>query len=225
MSAENPTKFSVQPRIQTRTITTLGLLCAIAYAVMLMCKLLPNVYGFLSFDLKDIVICISGFIFGPLAAAGMATVVGLVEMLTVSETGPVGLIMNVLSSVAFCSVASFIYQRLHTKAGAVAGLLTGLVSATAVMLLWNYLITPMYQGVPREVIAAMLPTVFLPFNLAKWGLNTMGTLLLYKPVVGALRKANLVPEQQVNKKLGIVLFVGIVAVTLALMALAWKGYL
>ena len=43
----------------------------------------------------------------------------------------------------------------------------------------------------------MLPTVFLPFNLVKGGLNMAVTLLLYKPVVTALRKARLVPDSQV----------------------------
>ena len=64
------------------------------------------------------------------------------------------------------------------------------------MLLWNYLITPIYQKVPRDVVAAMLPTVFLPFNLVKGGLNMAITLLLYKPVVTALRKARLAPESR-----------------------------
>ena len=42
----------------------------------------------------------------------------------------------------------------------------------------------------------MLPTVFLPFNLAKGGMNMAATLLLYKPVVSALRSAGLVPPSQ-----------------------------
>jgi len=59
--------------------------------------------------------------------------------------------------------------------------------------------------VPREVIEGMLLTVFLPFNLIKGGLNFAITLILYKPVVGALRKANLVPgntaKVSVNKSI------------------------
>ena len=42
----------------------------------------------------------------------------------------------------------------------------------------------------------MLPTVFLPFNLVKGGLNMALILLLYKPVVTALRKARLAPERE-----------------------------
>ena len=36
----------------------------------------------------------------------------------------------------------------------------GPVSLT--MILWNYLITPLYMGIPRETVASMLPTVFAP---------------------------------------------------------------
>ena len=41
----------------------------------------------------------------------------------------------------------------------------------------------------------MLLPAFLPFNLIKGGLNTAITLLLYKPVVVALRRANLIPSE------------------------------
>ena len=70
----------------------------------------------------------------------------------------------------------------------------GVAALTAVMLLWNYLVTPIYQGMPRETIAAMLLPVFLPFNLTKGLMNGALTMLLYKPVVMALRRARLVPE-------------------------------
>ena len=41
------------------------------------------------------------------------------------------------------------------------GISMGVVCLVAVMLLWNYLITPIYQNVPRDVVVKMLPTVFL----------------------------------------------------------------
>ena len=51
----------------------------------------------------------------------------------------------------------------------------------AVMLLWNYLIAPIYMGMPREAVAELLLPAFLPFNLIKGSINTAVTLLLYKP--------------------------------------------
>lgn len=181
-----------QSKMDVKTMVSLGMLTGIAYVVMLLSKMLPSVNGFLDFDFKDVVICIGGFIFGPLSAAGISVTVALIEMMTISHTGPIGLAMNILATCSFCCTASLIYQRRHTKTGAVEGLAAGTCVLVAVMLLWNYLITPVYQGIPRDVIAAMLPTVFLPFNLVKGGMNMAATLLLYKPVVSALRRAGLV---------------------------------
>lgn len=192
----NAIKSGARPRMGVKTMTSLAMLTAVAYVVMILSKMLPQVVGFLQMDLKDTVICIGGFIFGPLAAAVIAIVVAVVEMFTVSDTGIIGLIMNVLATVAFCCTASFVYKKVHSKKGAVIGLALGTVCLTVVMLLWNYLITPIYMEMDRAVVAAMLPTVFLPFNLVKGGLNMAVILLLYKPVVTALRRARLVPESQ-----------------------------
>ena len=70
-----------------RTWVSMAMLTAIAYVVMYVSKLLPQVFGFLQLDLKDTAICIGGFVFGPLAAAIISIVVALVEMFTVSDTG------------------------------------------------------------------------------------------------------------------------------------------
>lgn len=219
-------------RMDIRTITSLGMLTAIAYVVMLLSKALPQVSGFLQLDVKDTVICIGGFVFGPLAAAIISIVVPLVEMLTASDTGPIGMIMNVLATASFCCTAAFIYKKMHTKKGAVIGLTLGVIALTAVMLLWNYLITPLYMtNFSRADIAAMLPTIFLPFNLVKGGLNMALILVLYKPVVTALRRAKLVPESQsvlqngskVNA--GFVLFALALLATFVLLALVLMGIL
>ena len=151
--------------IKARDLTILALLAAVAYVVMFLSKLIPvNVLGFLNFDLKDVIICIAGFLFGPLAAAGISFVVSLIEMVTVSSTGLWGLLMNVLSTCAFVCTAAVIYQRNKSIKSAVVGLVAGVLLMTVVMLLWNYLITPIYMGQPRELVATLLIPYFLPFN-------------------------------------------------------------
>ena len=204
-------------RIDLRTWVAMAMLTAVAYVVMYLSKMLPSVNGFLDFDFKDVVICISGFIYGPVPAAIISIVVALIESVTISHTGPIGLLMNVLATCSFCCTATYVYKKRHTMWGAVLGLSLGVVALVAVMLLWNYLITPIYQGVPREVVVTMLPTVFLPFNLAKGGLNMAATLLLYKPVVTALRKAHLVAPSQ-NSGQGKKVNVGFLLFSLALLA-------
>ena len=217
-------------QIDLRTWIAMAMLAAVAYVVMYLSKMLPSVNGFLDFDFKDVVICISGFIYGPLPAAIISIVVALIEAVTISHTGPIGLLMNILATCSFCCTATFIYKKNHTMKGAVVGLSLGVVALVTVMLLWNYLITPVYQKIPREVVAAMLPTVFLPFNLAKGGMNMAATLLLYKPVVTALRKARLVaPSKSGNQgrklNVGFLLFsLGLLA-TFVTMALVLWGFI
>ena len=177
-----------------KKMVTLAMLAAITYVVMLLCKNIPAVSGFLQLEVKETIICIGGFIYGPLSAAVISIVVAVVEFFTVSDTGPIGLVMNLLATASFCCTASYIYKKMHSRRGAVIGLGVATLVLTAVMLLWNYLITPLYMvGVTREAVAKMLPTVFLPFNLVKGALNMAATLIIYKPVVTGLRKANLVP--------------------------------
>ena len=149
-------------------------------------------------------------------------------MISISTTGIIGFIMNALATCAFCCTASFIYKKMHTKKGAVLGLGLGVVCLVVVMLLWNYLITPMYMvGFSRADVAALLPTLFLPFNLAKGGMNMAATLLLYAPVVTALRKAGVVPPSQNSKgkriSAGFLLFSCALLATFVVFALVLAG--
>ena len=143
------------------------MLCAIAYVVMAVGRI--PVVEFLSYDPKDVIICIGGFLLGPLTAFVISVVVSLVEMVTVSSTGPIGLLMNIISTCAFACTASLIYQKKRSMAGAVMGLAAGCATMAAAMMLWNYLITPLYMGYPREAVAELLIPMFLPFNLLKGG--------------------------------------------------------
>ena len=193
---ESNVTVAARPRSTVKTVTSLAMLVALTYIAMVISKMLPQFSGFLQFEIKGTVIAIGGFLFGPLSAAVISIVVAFIEMFTVSDTGVIGCVMNLLAACAFACPAAYIYQKMRTRKGAVAGLAVGVVALTATMLLWNYLITPIYMHMDRAVVAAMLPTVFLPFNLVKGGLNAALTLVLYKPVVTALRKARLVPERE-----------------------------
>lgn len=229
MSAETLTKTDPSAKLTTRQMASLAMLTGIAYVVMLMSKSLPSVQGFLDFDFKDVIICIGGFIYGPMSAAIVAILVAFIEMVTISHTAGWGFLMNCIATCSFCCTASFAYKKLHTKKGAVVGLALGTICLVAVMVLWNYLVTPFYMGYPREAIAKMLLPVFFPFNLAKGGMNMAVTLLLYKPVVTALRRARLAPPshptQGQGKKFsaGFLLFSAALLATFVTLALVLTG--
>lgn len=197
-----------------KSLAAMALLTALAVAADLFLRI-PGIGGFLTYEPKDVIITIGAFIFGPIAGILMSLAVSFVEMITVSSTGPIGLLMNFLSSATFVGVASVIYYRKKTMPRAIIGLCAAVLSMTAIMLLWNYIVTPMYMGVPRQAVLEMIVPLLLPFNLLKASLNAALVLLLYKGVVTALRKSKLVPERESkseNKRLNTILVIVISAV-------------
>ncbi|MDR2649477.1 MAG: ECF transporter S component [Clostridiales bacterium] len=178
---------------RTKTLVVLAMLSALAYLVMMVGRI--PVVLFLKYDPKDVIIVIGGFLFGPFSAFVISVVVSFVEMFTVSDTGWIGFTMNVVATCAFACSASTVYKRSRTLKGAVLGLVAGCVLMTAVMLLWNYFLTPIYMGMPRAAAAELLIPAFLPFNLLKGGLNAAVSMMLYKPVTNGLRVSGLIPTQ------------------------------
>lgn len=197
-------------KMSTKKLTTAAMLCAVSYILMLASKVFPQVSGFLQLDVKDVSIAIGGFVLGTPYALVISLAVSFLEFISASDTGVIGLIMNFIATAAFCCTASLIYNRKRNLWSAVAGLVAATVVLTVIMLLWNYYITPMYMKIPREAVAAMLPTVFLPFNLVKGFINSGLILLLYRPVVDTLRRAGLVEKTSApKKKLSLSLVIGI----------------
>ncbi|MDD4570680.1 MAG: ECF transporter S component [Tepidanaerobacteraceae bacterium] len=213
---------------KTNQLITLAMLSAIAYIVMAVGRI-PIVL-FLKYDPKDVIITIGGFIYGPISAFIISVVVSFVEMFTVSDTGVIGFIMNIISTCAFACTAAYIYKKNRTLKSAIIGLITGCIFMTSVMLLWNYLITPLYLGYPREAVVKLLLPAFLPFNLLKGSLNTAITMLLYKPLVTTLRKSSLIPESvhggHSNKlNIGVILVSALALITCILIVLVLNGNL
>ena len=212
---------------KTARLTTAAMLCAVAYIAMALIRI--PVVLFLKYEPKDVIIAIGGFLMGPFVSLTISTAVALVEMVTVSDTGPIGCVMNILSSCSFACTAALIYKRKRTMGSAAAGLAAGCLLMTAVMLLWNYLITPLYMGSPRQAVAELLLPAFLPFNLLKGGLNTALTLLLYKPVTAGLRRMRMaaVPEEEAarSNRIGLLLAAGLLLISCVLIILVWTGIL
>ena len=209
-----------------KQMVMLALLAAIAYMMVSLVRI--PVVLFLKYEPKDVIITIGGFLFGPMASFTVSLLVSLLEMVTISETGPIGALMNLLSTCTFACTAAIIYKKKHTLGGAILALIGGTILMTIAMLLWNWLITPIYMGYPREVVAGMLVPVFLPFNLLKAGLNSAFVLFLYKPLVTALRKTGLVASKEQpggsnNKKMGASLLGLLLLGTCILLLLVFQG--
>ena len=172
-------------------LTVMAMLCAVAYLSVFLCS--PIKVQFLSFDIKDCILSIGGFLYGPIFGVLSVILVSFLEMVTFSQTGPIGLLMNIVSSAAFLLPSALYYKKDRSLKGAIIGLSLSVVITSGVMLLWNWVITPFYMNVPRTVVASMLLPLILPFNALKSAVNAVLSVLLYKNVVTALRKARLIP--------------------------------
>lgn len=212
---------------KSKKITIIGMFCAVAYVTMAFGRI--PVVLFLKYDPKDVVITIGGFLLGPFCSLIISVIVSFIEMLSVSETGFIGCIMNIISSCSFACIAAAIYKKKHDMKGAAMGLICGLAAMVTVMLLWNYYITPIYMGYPRQAVKELLLPAFLPFNLIKGGINMALTFLLYRPVVTALRKSGLIDEsydfktQKTGRRVGIMLGSAFMIVTCIFGILILRG--
>lgn len=172
-----------------KKLSVTAMLCALAYICMFVFKFKV---GFLTFDLKDAVLSVIAFLYGPLYGVISAILVAFLEFVSVSDTGLYGFIMNSISSAVFVFVCGTYYKYRHTLLGAVLGSIAAVFGMTAVMLVANIFIVPLFmEGTTKGAVVDMIPTLLLPFNLIKGVINASITMIIYKPVTAALKKVGL----------------------------------
>lgn len=187
-------------KISASYIAAIAMFTALSFVAVSLGELIPNVSGFLSYDPKDALVVIAGFAFGPLSSVLISVLVSLIEMFTISTTGLYGFVMNVFSTCSFAVPAAIVYKHNRSLKGAILGLVSSVASIVVVMAAWNWVITPLYMKVPRSMVEGMMLTVFIPFNLSKGGMNAALTMLLYKPLVSALRRIHVMPPAEAASK-------------------------
>lgn len=209
-----------------KTMAMVAMFAAMSYVITVVAHYLhltivPSV-PFLTYDPKDIIICIAGFILGPVPAIAISATVSLLEMVTISTTGIYGCIMNIISTCAFVVPSALVYKSKKSFKGALLSLLTGFVSVIIVMTLWNIIITPIYMSIDRKVLINnfLLPIVI--FNIVKTVVNVAMVLLLYKPIVSALRATKLVaaPKGKMSSKTTFIML-AIGAILLLIAIITW----
>lgn len=178
---------------QLRRIVMIALFGAISYVLMLVIHIPVQ---FLTMDVKDVIIILAGLYFGPLASIVLSILVPLLEMVTVSTTGPYGLVMNILSTASLSVTASVIYKYRKNLFGAIVGLFSGGIVMIAVMMAFNLLVTPHYLHAPVAEVQKLIPVLLLPFNALKATLNIGLVLFLYKPLSVVMQRAGILPRSE-----------------------------
>ena len=199
-------------------LTIIALFCALAYLCLFVFRIKVS---FLTFDAKDAVMTIGAMFFGPIAGLTMALVTTILELITVSDTGFYGWLMNFLGSLSFIMPVSLFYAWRKKLPFAMLGIAASIVCMTFVMMLANLYITPLYLGVSRDTVVELIPTLLFPFNLTKAILNAGIVLVLYKPVSQSLRRAGLSKTHEgqnfkFNRMTIVIVIVGAALVTASL---------
>lgn len=189
--------------IKTSQICEMAILTSLAIVLACFARGIWPTAGFLEYTPADVPVLMGTFMYGPAAGVIMAALVAIIQGVSVSaSSGIIGIVMNFISIGVFVFVAGMIYKFKHSLKGAVVSLIAGALCGVAAMILWNIALTPLFMKVDRSMVLAMIPTVFLPFNLVRYFSNAAITFILYKSTHKLLKFAfKNVPDIKLGKKL------------------------
>lgn len=192
---------------KTRYIVNVAILSALAGVLMLIEFPLPIAPAFYKVDLSDVAVLIGGFALGAPAAILISFMKVMISIiLDGTSTAFVGEFASFIMDAAFGFVASLIYQKEHTKKGAIKALVGGILALTTTAAFTNYfLMIPAYikfMNFPLEAILALGKAVnkgvnslftliifcTIPFNIIKGLIISVVTYLLYKRISSLLKR-------------------------------------
>ena len=167
--------------MKSKKITSISILVALSIVAgyFIHFPILPQA-PFLLYDPGSVFLLIGSFKLGPKIGVLMSLITAILFAFISGQGGPYGALMNFLSTGTLVYVSSQIYFLYHNKKGAILGLILGTLAMTLIMLPANLIITPLYLGVNRDIVAKMLIPAIIPFNLLKGIISGFITFILYK---------------------------------------------
>ena len=183
-------------KMSTAMVAKLAMMTAVSLVLFLIIRIPFPPAPFLVYDPADVPIYICAFAYGPAAGLIVTLVVCVIQAFMLGGDGLYGFLMHFVATGIVAVVIGLMYKNCKTRKRAIISLVTGVIVATAVMCVMNLLVTPAYMGAPREAVMAMIPTVIIPFNLLKAGLNAVLTFVLYKRVSGFLHRDQIKTSSQ-----------------------------
>ncbi|MBE6018922.1 MAG: ECF transporter S component [Clostridiales bacterium] len=173
-------------KMSTAKLAKLAMMTAVSLVLLLLIRFPWPPAPFLVYDPADVPIYITAFAFGPVEGLIVTLVVCLIQAFGLGGDGIYGFVMHFVATGIVAVAIGVMYRRNKTKKTAIKALITGVIVTIAVMCVMNLFVTSVYMGVPKSAVAAMLPTVIIPFNLVKAGVNSLLTFILYKRISGLL---------------------------------------
>lgn len=171
--------------ISIKQLTQMALLAAISIILVFLVRfpIIP-IAPFLEYTPGDVPIFVAAFLYKPVAALILGVVTAVLQGITVSaHSGPVGIMMNIFSFGSYVLVASFVYKRLKSNTGIIVAMVAGSVATIVAMIGFNLIFTPIFMGVPREVVVQMILPAILPFNVIRAGVNSVITFVILRVIL------------------------------------------
>ncbi len=175
-------------------LTQMSLFIAIALCLMLLIRipLIPSA-PYLIYDLADIVIIISNFIFGTIPAITISLIVYLIEAFSLTADTWIGFTMDfVFSSIVILVLSAFKVPKKNLFMNIIA-IIIATLSTTLAMIPLNYIFQTKFYSIPDEVICGIIFTVIIPFNMIKSMLNCSIAIFTFdfiKPVLTKIKIHN-----------------------------------
>lgn len=208
---ENTAKTTTLANSNTKKLIQIAMLSAVALVIYYLDFPVPLMPPFIKLDLSNVVCLFAGFTTGPVGGVLVCLIKNVIHVAIkgFGTTMGIGDIFDFVTSAALTLTASLIYKKNHTKKGAVIGCVIGTLVFAGISLPLNYFIVyPIYAkafGGMEAIMSAyqaILPSVGnifsalcifnLPFTIVKGILCAAVTIVIYKPLITALRKAHIV---------------------------------
>ena len=192
---------NTKSKFTVRTLAQIGMLSAIAIVLMLFEIPLPFAPSFYEIDFSEVPVLVGCFAMGPWAGAMIELIKILLNLaINGTMTAGVGEFANFLIGCAFVIPAGIIYRKMHSRKGAIIGMVSGTLIMTILGCFLNaYLLLPAYSKafeLPMDALIGMGTAVnahinglltfvvfaVAPFNLLKGVLVSLIVFLIYKKI-------------------------------------------
>jgi hypothetical protein len=168
---------------RAKFVAKIGVLSALAAAVMFIETPLPFMPPFLKLDFSEIVVLLGAFALGPLSGVAIELIKNLVH-LPFTITGGVGELANFVVGCSLVVPASWIYKRNKSIKTAIKGMIAGSIAMVAVAALVNYFVMiPLYVKIFADRLSVTadqsLQSIIQMSSEKNQGIVDLKTLILF----------------------------------------------
>ncbi len=171
-----------EKRRRMKVMIVLGVLSMILSQIIQF-PLIPSA-SFLQYDPADSLILTGTFLFGVWNGLFLTFFVGICSAIFF-HTGSAmqGMIMYCVSTGIGVVVAGIIYHMNPTQQRAMTALMCAVLVQILGMVCVNLICMPIFVGIPREEVMAMIVPIIIPFNFMKYSINAILTFVLYQTIL------------------------------------------